>query len=190
MRAPGHRISKYFSGARGALTGQRSFQRCILPQTASPEPPISPGALPRPPRLSPPPTATPRVAFLAMAEAPTAGEQAQPKFMLLKAALTLPWPSAWKPIGLAQGKALAGGGSSALAAWRGSSPAEGQQKRFTGSRRAGSAPQGCYPSPPQLLPAACVNGWGRQQGSAFGITWPPSNPSQRDQLDRNPFCWQ
>lgn len=74
-----------------------------------------------------------------------------------------------------KGKALNSGWSFAFAAWQGSSSAESQKKCFTGSRRAGATPQGCYS--PQLLPAASVNRWSRQQGSAYSITQPPSRPS-------------
>lgn len=156
----------------------------------------SPGAPrqpPTPPGWAPAGSAAPRVAFLAAAKAShscavAAKEQAQPKFSLLKAALTLTWISAWKSSGLAQGNALDSGWSFALAAWQGSSSAESQQNRFTGSRGAEAIPQGRYP--PWLLPAACVNWWSRQQGSAYNITQPPSPPTLRDQLDLNPFCSQ
>lgn len=95
MRAPAYRISKYFPGARGAPTGQSSLERRVSKEWPPWSPSGSPPALPCPAGLSPPACTAPSVAFLAPAEAAdgcaaAAGEQAQPKFRLLKSGVNSP----------------------------------------------------------------------------------------------------
>lgn len=163
--------------------------------TDKPEQPQAEHWPPRPALQEPPPAPwpAPPVAFIAVAKAAhscgvAAREQTKAKLRLSDTALTLTWISAWKSSRLVQGNALDSGWSFAPAVWQESSSAEGQQKRFTGSCRAGATPQGHYL--PQLLPTSCVNWWTRQQDSAYNITGFPSHPTLTDQLDLNPFCSQ
>lgn len=144
-----------------------------------------------PTQLRPPASTAPPVAFIAVAKAAhscgvAAREQSKPKFRLPNTALALTWISAWKSSRLVQGNALDSGWSFAPAVWQESSSAEGQQKCFTGSCRAGATPQGHYL--PQLLPTSRVNWWTRHQDSAYNITPSPSHPTLKDQLDLNPFA--